>query len=125
MKIHPATAAVVGLALGAMGSQIVNAQKAAAGYFVGEVLEVSNQDQYAQYAASVTKTIEQYGGHYLVRGGKTQSLEGNEPKRIVVLRFDTMVDAQKWYDSPEYSAIKPIRDSASTARAFLVEGVTP
>jgi len=39
-------------------------------------------------------------------GGKADALEGDPPKRtIVVITFKSMADAHKWYDSPEYSAI--------------------
>jgi uncharacterized protein (DUF1330 family) len=40
-------------------------------------------DQYKQLAPA---TIEAYGGRYVARGGKTESLEGDwKPNRIVIL----------------------------------------
>jgi len=47
------------------------------------------------------------------------------PKRIVIVTFDSVEAARKWYDSPEYSAIKPIRQRSAKARGFIVEGVAP
>lgn len=123
MKIHLAAAMIVGIALGSLGAYTLEAQRTPAGYFVGEILEVSDQAQYNAYAASVSKTVEQYGGHFMVRGGKTESLEGEEPRRIVMLAFNSLDDARKWYNSPEYSAITPLRLASSRSRAFLVEGV--
>ncbi len=125
MKVVVAITVVVGVALGSLGTQFLQAQKTPAGYFVGEVFDVSNQEQYSRYAAEASRTIEQYGGRYIVRGGKTSSLEGDQPKRIVVLAFDSLAAAERWYHSPEYSAITPLRTGSSTARAFLVEGVAP
>jgi uncharacterized protein (DUF1330 family) len=52
------------------------AQKPPTGYYIAEVFDVTNQDDFNTYAAGAPATIARYGGKYLVRGGKTQSLEG-------------------------------------------------
>jgi uncharacterized protein (DUF1330 family) len=95
---------------------------APAGYFIGEVLDVTNQADFSTYAAGATETVAKYGGRYLVRGGKTETLEGEPPGRIIVLAFDSVEAVREWYTSPEYSAIKPIRQRSSSGRAFIVEG---
>lgn len=122
-KVHIAVATLAGVLLGSVGTLALKARKTPPGYFIGEVFEVTNQEQFNTYAAGVPKTIEKYGGHYVVRGGKTLSMEGEPPKRIIVTAFDSVADAEKWYKSPEYSAIKPIRQRSANSRAFLVEGV--
>jgi uncharacterized protein (DUF1330 family) len=116
---------VAGIVIGAVGNRSLTAQKPPMSYAIGEVLEVSNQDDYNSYAAGVPATVAKYGGRYLVRGGKTESLEGEPPKRIVVLAFDAQDGAARWYASPEYSVLRPIRQRASRARLFVVEGVAP
>jgi uncharacterized protein (DUF1330 family) len=57
-----------------------------------------------------------------VRGGQTASLEGDQPKRIVMITFDSMAQAQAWYDSPAYRAIRPIRLQSAKSRVYIVEG---
>ena len=116
-------AMLAGIALGSLGMQMLKAQKSPTAFYIAEVFEVSNQDQYNTYAAGVPATVEKYGGHYVVRGGKTEALEGEPPKRIVVLAFKSMADAQRWCASPEYSAIRPIRLRSAKARGFIVEGL--
>jgi uncharacterized protein (DUF1330 family) len=66
-----------------------------------------------------------FGGRYVVRGGRTRSLAGDAPKRVVVLAFDSIDQARAWYDSPQYEALKALRDKAGKARIFVVEGVAP
>jgi uncharacterized protein (DUF1330 family) len=122
-KVYTVAAAIAGIAIGSLGTLVLKAQKPPVGYYIAEVFSISNQDQFDKYAAGVPKTIEKYGGHYLVRGGKTQALEGEAPKRIVVIAFNSAADAQRWYNSPEYSAIRPIRQGAAKSRGFVVEGV--
>ena len=91
-------AVLAGAVLGAFGAGTLMAQKPPTGYYIAEVFDVTNQDDFNTYAAGVPATIAKYGGRYLVRGGKTQSLEGEPPKRIIVMTFDSAEAARKWYD---------------------------
>jgi uncharacterized protein (DUF1330 family) len=76
-----------------------------------------------KYGEKAPETMEPFHHHFVVRGGKTQALEGEPPKGIIVIAFDSVEKAREWYDSPAYSAIKPIRQSAAKSRVFIVEGV--
>jgi uncharacterized protein (DUF1330 family) len=79
-----------------------------------------------KYGAKVPETLAPFNGQYIIRGGKTTSLEGEPPKTFVVMiAFESMEKAQAWYDSPAYDAIKPIRQSATRSRLFIAEGVAP
>ena len=93
-------------------------------YFVAEV-ELTDPAAYEPYRAAVPATIAQYGGRYLVRGGATELVEaGPEPKRIVIVEFADAAAAKRWYHSPEYQKILPIRLANSTGRVFIVEGLS-
>ena len=62
------------------------------------------------YRAAVPATIAQYGGRFLIRGGATELVEGGpEPKRVVILEFADTAAVKRWYNSPEYQKILPIR----------------
>jgi uncharacterized protein (DUF1330 family) len=92
-------------------------------YFVVE-LDTTNAAGIEPYRAAVPATIAQYGGRYLTRGGATELIEGGpEPKRIVILEFADTAAVKRWYHSPEYQKILPIRLANSSSRAFIVEGV--
>lgn len=68
--------------------------------------------------------VAQYGGRYLARGGQSRVLHGDwRPDRLVLLRFDSMEQAQQWESSPEYSAVKVIRDRCAAVNMVLLEGV--
>src|SRR5712671_7113693 len=93
-------------------------------YFVVE-LETTNASGMEPYRAAVPATIAQYGGRYLSRGGATELIEGGpEPKRIVILEFADAAAVKRWYNSPEYQKILPMRLDNSTGRAFIVEGAS-
>jgi uncharacterized protein (DUF1330 family) len=93
-------------------------------YVITEI-EVTDAEAFREYAPQVQPSFAPFGGQYLVRGGKTQSLVGGPPKRIVVLAFESMERAQAWYVSPAYDALKPLRDKAGNVRIFIVEGLKP
>ncbi len=92
-----------------------------AGYIIAEV-EVTDPETYATYRAQTPGVVERYGGRFIVRGGAAESLEGSPPARIVVIEFQDVAAARRFYDSPEYRAIVGIRQKAAKSRVILVEG---
>jgi len=114
---------LVGALIGIAGASAIHARqmKMMPGYVVAEV-DVTDPATFQKYAAKAPGTIEQYGGRYVIRGGKSDSIEGDAPKRFVVIQFDSMEKAKAWEDSPEYDAIKPIRHSSAKSRVFIIEG---
>ena len=119
-------AGIAGVAIGVAGGTAIHAQqgKVAPAYIIAE-LEITDSTAFQKYASSVPATLAPFGGHYLVRAGRTVALEGDPPKRIVVVAFDSMEKARDFWDSPAYDAIKPIRHSSAKSRGYLVEGVVP
>lgn len=93
-----------------------------AAYVIAE-LEVTDPAGFEEYRQQVAPTIEQYGGRYLVRGGRVESLEGGwEPKRLVVVEFESLERAKQWYDSSEYREPMALRQRTANCRVILVEG---
>jgi uncharacterized protein (DUF1330 family) len=91
-------------------------------YVIADV-DVADPQRYADYTAQVPATLEPYGGRFLVRGGATDTIEGDWlPRRLVVIEFPSVDAAQRWYDSPEYQAIVGVRHEASIARMILAAG---
>ena len=80
-------------------------------------------EKYSTYASGVPQTVAAYGGQYLVRGVSGEVLEGSwDPKRLVVIEFESMERAKAWYDSPEYAVLKKIRQSASVGNLIFAGG---
>jgi len=119
-------AVLVGAVIGAAGATVIHARqvKVLPGYVIAEV-DVTDPGTFQKYAEKTPGTIAPFNGRYIIRGGKTLSLEGDAPKRFVVIAFDSMEKAKAWEDSPAYEAIKPIRHSSAKSRVFIAEGVSP
>jgi uncharacterized protein (DUF1330 family) len=91
-------------------------------YVIAEI-DVVDPAAYEEYRKQVLAVVTRYGGKFLVRGGKVEPKEGGwTPKRIVVLEFPSMAQAQKFYDSPEYAPLIKLRQKASKGKLILVEG---
>jgi uncharacterized protein (DUF1330 family) len=85
---------------------------------------VTDAAAYQQFLTQVPGTLALYNAHFLVRGAKAEVKEGVPPSgRVSIIAFDSMEDAEKWYTTPPYSELIPMRQRASTARIFIVEGV--
>jgi uncharacterized protein (DUF1330 family) len=95
-------------------------------YLVGE-FEVTNPAGLEPYRTAVNDTITKYGGRFIVRTGSRGAkklLEGSpEPKTIVIVEFPDSSALDRWWNSPEYQRILPIRLENCTGRVFTVEGV--
>ncbi len=87
-------------------------------------IEVKDAQRYAEYSKLAPAIVEMYGGKYLARGGRIETLEGAwSPKRVVILQFDSVAHAKKWWDSPEYRAPKQTRQETTNSKMIVVEGL--
>jgi uncharacterized protein (DUF1330 family) len=87
-------------------------------------LEVTEPIEYEEYKKRAAATVEQYGGKYIVRGGKCETLEGDwHPQRIVVLQFDSMERAKEWLNCAEYAQPRKMRHRTAKTRMIVVPGV--
>jgi len=68
-----------------------------AAYVVVDI-EVTDPVAFEEYRQGVPATVAQYGGRFIVRGGKSETLEGGwDPKRLVVLEFPSTAAVKRWY----------------------------
>ena len=129
MKTHLklALAVLAGVLIGVAGARAIHAQRAKTppGYVIAEV-EITDPTTLQKYGEKAPQIVESFNGHYVVRGGDIQALEGEPPKGyIVVIGFDSVRKARAWYDSPAYAAIRPFRQNSTKSRLFIVEGEAP
>ncbi len=86
-----------------------------------EILDPAGYEEYKKLAGT---TVEKYGGKYIVRGGKTEVLEGAwKPKRIVILEFESSQRAKEWLNSEEYREPRKMRHRTAKTHMLVVEGI--
>ncbi|VWX56176.1 D-fructose-6-phosphate amidotransferase [Burkholderiales bacterium 8X] len=89
-------------------------------------IEVHTPETYESYRRHTAGTLPPFGGRFLVRGGKTQVVEGSwQPARLVIIEFPSMDDLQAWYRSPAYQAIVGGRREGAHSEVVFVEGFIP
>ena len=92
-------------------------------YIIANV-RVTDPVQYEDYKKFSTIAMQAHGAEVCVRGGKVEVLEGDwQPERIVVLKFGSIDEARRYYDSAEYGAAKQARAGAAVMRMVLIEGL--
>lgn len=118
---------LAGGAIDAVGPDLVpaRAQPAATprAYYVAE-FELTDPEGIRPYSAGTPATLEPFGGRFVARGGRIAALEGPPPgSRSVIIEFPSMAQAQAWYDSDAYRALRPIRQRSGISRTYIIEGL--
>ena len=91
-------------------------------YFIIQI-NVNNSENYKEYIEKVTPIVKKFGGEYIVRGGRSENVEGIWPyQRTVILQFPTYEMVKKWHNSEEYKPIRKIREDNSECNAIIIEG---
>jgi uncharacterized protein (DUF1330 family) len=87
-------------------------------------IEIYDQELYEEYKKMTPGTIEAYDGKFVVRGGRTEHLEGDwNPERIVVLEFPSVERAREWWESEAYTRARLVRQRAAETKMIILEGV--
>ena len=87
-------------------------------------IEVTDPERYAKYIEQSPATVARHGGRYLARGGRAEALEGDvEPRRFVVLEFESYERAKEWWAAEDYASPKALRQSCAITSMILVDGL--
>jgi uncharacterized protein (DUF1330 family) len=92
------------------------------GYVIAE-FELLDAEAAKPYRAEAGNTVAKYGGEYVARRAQIVPLEGEAPKGLAIIRFESKEKAKTWYDSPEYSKIRPIRQKSMKSRIYILGGI--
>jgi len=92
-------------------------------YLLGRVA-ITDPDRYKEYMKETPGVIEKYGGRFIVRGGKVETLEGaEETRRLVLIEFPSFEKAKEFYCSEEYQEAKKLRAGAAVGQFLAIDGV--
>ena len=86
--------------------------------------DITDPERYEQYKAASPAAIAEGGGRFLVRGGELVVLEGGwQPTRLVMLEFEDLAAAKRWYESKVYQEAKMLREGAAHLHMVAVQGI--
>lgn len=85
---------------------------------------INDQEGYDAYLQKALPTVFASGGRPIVAQDGPETIEGNwQASRIVVLEFESVDAAHKWYKSPAYQAVIGERQRSADAMAVIVSGI--
>ena len=92
------------------------------GYLIAHAV-VTNPDAWAEYVAKSKIALDKYQGTPIVRGGRSEIMEGKGTARNVVIEFPSYENAIGYAKSEEYAEARKLREDAGTIDITVVEGV--
>ena len=96
--------------------------------YVVNQFSIEDAARYKDYQKVGAPSIAQYGGRVLAAGTDVVDYEGvtfpdGPQPRVIILEFETLEAAKRWYESPEYQSAIPIRERCAKGRVFIVNGL--
>jgi uncharacterized protein (DUF1330 family) len=91
------------------------------GYWLPQI-DVRDVDGYKGYMAATPPAHHKFNGVALVRGGRSEVVEGRARSRCVIREFPDYATALACYRSPEYQSAKPLRLAHAQCDFVIVEG---
>lgn len=92
-------------------------------YVIVEI-EIVDPVGYEEYKKLAGASVAKYGGKYIVRGGVVEPLEGEwDPKRLVMLEFESVQRAKEWLNCEEYREPRRMRHRTARTKMIVAEGV--
>lgn len=79
-------------------------------------------EQGLAYLERVEATAAPYGGRWLAQGSG-EPIEGVWPGSVVLMEFPDREAAMRWYNSPEYQAILPLRVRNAISDIVLIDAL--
>ena len=80
---------------------------------------------YEQYKLQAKPLAEKHGGEYLARGGPMSVKESAlwSPRRMVLVRFPSVAQAEAFYQSPEYQKVLQISKQSAERTVVILDGI--
>ena len=92
-------------------------------YWIAVFKDSSYLENLKNYVEKANPAFKKFSGKILVRGGKTETFEGNPSPRTVIIEFPNLNEALKCYNSAEYQGAKEIAKQTFKRHVQIVEGV--
>ena len=91
------------------------------GYLVANI-RVQDNEKFSAFSGMAGPIIKAYGGKILAKGPNAERHEGDLKGNVMMIEFESLSIAKKFYLSDEYQAAKAIRDACSETDLMLIEG---
>jgi uncharacterized protein (DUF1330 family) len=120
-KIVFGPAAAIAVALAATG-YAQDAQPP--GYMIANYT-IDDQAGFQKYMEEAGPLAPKYGGKIIVFNLNATAVEGKPKSVMAIAEFPSVADAQRFYNSPEYTAARKFRIASTEGSVVITEGFVP
>jgi len=90
-------------------------------YMIGSY-DIKDQAVFQQYIEAASPLVTQYGGRVIVYNPNVTAIEGSSRSVIAIAEFPSLAEAQRYYNSPEYTAAKQLFLKSTEGWRIITEG---
>ncbi len=91
-------------------------------YLVAHI-RVHDRDAFERFKTMSGPAIKDYGGRVLARNPAPDHREGSLRGTTILIEFEDMDAARRFYESDAYTAARAVRETAAETDLMLVEGL--
>ena len=120
-KLVSGTAAAIAIAFASTG----HAQETKVpGYMIANYT-IKDQAGFRKYMKEAGPLAPKFGGKIIVFNLNATAVEGEPKKVMAIAEFPSLADAQRFYNSPEYTAARKFRVASTDGSVVITEGFVP
>lgn len=93
----------------------------APGYMIANYT-INDQAGFQKYMEAAGPLAPQFGGKIIVFNLNATAVEGKPQSVIAIAEFPSVEDAQRFYNSPEYTAARKFRTESTEGSVIITEG---
>ncbi len=90
-------------------------------YMIGSY-DIHNEAGFADYLEAAAPLVAQYGGRVIVYNPEVEAIEGEARSVIAIAEFPSLADAERYYNSPEYTATRQFFTNSTEGWRIITEG---
>ena len=90
-------------------------------YMIGSY-DIKDEAGFQQYIEAASPLVTQYGGRVIVYNPNVTAIEGSSRSVIAIAEFPSLADAQRYYNSPEYTAARQFFTKSTEGFRIITEG---
>ena len=94
----------------------------AKGYLIAN-FTINDEETFKKYIEAGGSLAPKFNGRVISYDVKPDVVEGSAEAIMAIMEFDTLSDAKRFYNSPEYTAAKQFRIASTEGTIVLVEGL--
>lgn len=92
-------------------------------YAMAHLYDPAPHPDVVEYIERIQDTLDPFGGRFIVHGPEVTVREGEWPGTVVIIEFPDRDAAERWYTSPAYQAILPLRTDNIRSTTLVFDGV--